>query len=61
MYGDLESIDDIARGEGFFIDDDGHWVPAEEALDYGLEPEELETDYDVDDEDYDADLDDWDG
>ena len=22
---EYESIDDIARGEGFWIDDDGHW------------------------------------
>jgi len=33
MYGedeldfDYESIDDIARGEGFYIDEDNHWVP----------------------------------
>ena len=24
---DIEPIDEIARGEGFLIDDDGHWVP----------------------------------
>ncbi len=27
---DYESIDDIARSEGFYIDDDGHWVPLED-------------------------------
>lgn len=25
----FEDINDIARGEGFSIDDDGHWVPLE--------------------------------
>ena len=52
VYEDWESIDKIAQDEGFFIDDDGNWVPFEEALDYGLEPEELDLDYDADDEDY---------
>ena len=60
VFEDHESIDDIARGEGFFIDDDGHWVPLEDALDYGYEPEELDLDYDYEDEDYNEDLDDWD-
>ena len=32
-YVEYESIDDIARGEGFYIDDDGHWVPLEEEYD----------------------------
>jgi len=56
---DSESIDDIARGEGFFIDDDGNWIPLEEALDYGYEPEDLDLDYSEDDDDYDPELDDW--
>ena len=34
MFEDYESIDDIARGEGFFIDDDGHWIPLEDADEY---------------------------
>ncbi len=29
-FNDYESIDDIARGEGFYIDDDGHWIPLPE-------------------------------
>lgn len=66
---EYESIDDIARGEGFLIDDDGHWVPIEDAEEYGLEPEDDydddydNDDYDGDDDDYDNDIDggDWDG
>ena len=27
---DYESEEDLARGEGFWIDDDGHWVPIED-------------------------------
>ena len=27
------SIDDIARSEGFYIDDDNHWVPLKEEYD----------------------------
>ena len=30
---DYEDINDIARGEGFNIDDDGHWVPIEDDMD----------------------------
>ena len=52
-----ESIDDIARGEGFIIDDDGHWIPLEEALDFGYEPEDLDLDFCIDDSDYDDDSD----
>ena len=42
-----ESIDDIARGEGFFIDDDGHWIPMDDADDfdceyYGIDPDKIE-------------------
>ena len=37
---EYESIDDIARGEGFFIDDDGNWVPLEYAEEYGIELDE---------------------
>ena len=58
MYGpndyddfDIEPIDEIARSEGFSIDEDGHWVPLEENNefdDYG---------YDVDTDYYDADFD----
>ena len=48
-FDDYESIDDIAMGEGFFIDDDGHWIPLEEELgyDYSELPylEELLEDY----------------
>lgn len=29
-FNDYESIDDIARSEGFYIDDDGHWIPIED-------------------------------
>ena len=29
-YSDFEDINDIARGEGFSIDDDGHWVPLDD-------------------------------
>ena len=64
MYDDYfdESIDDIARGEGFFIDDDGHWIPLEEALDYGYELEDDDLDlFDEDDDDYNEETDDWDG
>lgn len=32
---DIEDINDIARGEGFFIDEDGHWVPLEDQPGYG--------------------------
>ena len=32
---DYESIDDIARGEGFWIDDDGNWIPIEDDDDCG--------------------------
>ena len=62
-FDDYESIDEIARGEGFVIDDDGHWIPIEEALDYGYEPEDLdldELDYDDCDVDYDEEMDDTD-
>ena len=31
---DYESIEDIARSEGFNIDDDGHWVPMEDTMEY---------------------------
>ena len=59
---DYESIDDIAKGEGFFIDDDGNWVPLEDALDFGYEPEDLEFDYDydfdIDEDDYNEGIDD---
>ncbi len=60
-FDDYELIDEIARGEGFVIDDDGHWIPIEEALDYGYEPEDLdldELDYDDCDVDYDEEMDD---
>lgn len=30
---DYESEEDFARGEGFWIDDDGHWVPIDEGDD----------------------------
>ncbi len=40
-----EDINDIARSEGFSIDDDGHWVPLERDEDF--------YDYDSDDDDYD--------
>ena len=67
---EYESIDEIARGEGFFIDDDGNWVPLEQAEDYGIEidDDDLFYDdylcddflYDEDDDDYNEDTDDWD-
>ena len=44
MYDDYESIDDIARGEGFFIDDDGHWVPLEDADGYDFEYYDIDMD-----------------
>ena len=47
---DYESIDEIALGEGFVIDDDGHWVPLDEAIGYGYIPEELELYAGMDDE-----------
>ena len=58
MYYDdeYESIDDIARGEGFFIDDDGNWIPSEYAEDFGFEIEE--SDYD-EVEDYIEEIEDW--
>ena len=58
MYYDdeYESIDDIARGEGFFIDDDGNWIPLEYAEDFGFEIEE--SDYD-EVEDYIEEIEDW--
>ncbi len=31
---EYESIDDIARGEGFWIDEDGHWVPLDDEDDW---------------------------
>jgi len=40
---DFESIDDIARDEGFIIDDDGHWIPIESMME--------ELDFDEDDDD----------
>ncbi len=53
---DDESIDDIARGEGFFIDDDGNWVPLEDAYEYGYEAEDLDYEpnllYDFEPEDF---------
>ena len=57
MYDDFESIDDIARGEGFFIDDDGHRIPLEDAEDYdyecyGIDRDDLDLLYDGDDGDY---------
>ena len=65
MYDDFESIDDIARGEGFFIDDDGHWIPVEDADDYdyeyyGIDRDDLDLLYDEDDDDYNEETDDWD-
>ena len=41
---DYESIDDIARGEGFFIDDDGHWIPLEDADEYDIDYYDLDMD-----------------
>lgn len=68
--GEYESIDEIAGGEGFFIDDDGNWVLLERAADYGIEIDDddlLYDDYlcddflyDEDDEDYNEETDDWD-
>ena len=55
---EYESIDDIARGEGFYIDDDGHWIPLEEDLDDDYEPEYLDPDELFDDYDYDDVMDD---
>ena len=57
---DYESIDDIARGEGFFIDDDGNWRPLENADDfeceyYGLDQDEIALLNDEDDDDCDDD------
>lgn len=69
MYEDYEeeyeSIDDIARGEGFFIDDDGHWIPLEDADEfdcdyYDIDPEDTEKLYDENDDDYNQETDDWD-
>ena len=31
---DYESEEELAWGEGFFIDDDGHWVPLENRYEY---------------------------
>ena len=61
---DYESIDDIARGEGFFIDDDGNWIPLEDASDddfeyYGIDRDDLDLLYDEDDDDYNEETDDW--
>ena len=61
---DYESIDDIARGEGFFIDDDGHWIPLEDAEDYdfeyyGIDRDDIDLLYDEGDYDYNEDIDDW--
>lgn len=65
---DYESIDDVARGEGFLIDDDGNWIPLEDALDcgyelvdgldYSYEPEDADLDYDAFEDDCDEDEDD---
>ena len=67
MYDDYEyeSIDDIARGEGFFIDDDGHWIPLEDAEDndfeyYGIDLHDADDLYDEADDDYNELTDDWD-
>jgi len=57
---DFESIDDMARGEGFFIDDDGHWVPLEDAEEYGLDFGDDLNLYDENDDDYNEELGDWD-
>ena len=64
-YEEYESIDEIARGEGFFIDDDGHWIPLEDADEYDLDeydidPEDMEMLYDEGDDDYNEGTDDWD-
>ena len=61
---DYESIDDIARGEGFFIDDDRNWIPLEDASDddfeyYGIDRDDLDLLYDEDDDDYNEETDDW--
>ncbi len=61
---DYESIDDIARREGFFIDADGNWIPLEDAnyddLEYyGIDRDDLDLLYDEDDDDYNEETDDW--
>ena len=65
MYEGFESIDDIARGEGFFIDEDGHWLPLEDMDDCGYEdcgvdPDDFDRLYDENDDDYNEETDDWD-
>lgn len=58
---EYESIDEIARGEGFFIDDDENWLPLEYAEEYGVELGDIDEDAldlnddDDDDDDYDDD------
>lgn len=54
-YTDYENINDIARGEGFVIDDDGHWVPIEAMEEYGVLDycEDFSQDDLDDDDDYD--------
>ena len=49
LYTDYESIVDIARGDGFRIDDDGHWIPLDAEDGYGEYGEYIDrSDYDID-------------
>ncbi len=46
-----EDINEIARGEGFRIDDDGHWVPLErdEDSEFYCYEDDGDVDYDISD------------
>ena len=46
---DYENINDIARGEGFSIDEDGHWVPLENSMFSDLMDDTDYSDFDYDD------------
>ena len=60
----MYDIDEVALGDGFFIDDDGNWIPLEDADDFDIEYYGLEDAvdrlYDEDDDDYNEEMDDWD-